>query len=162
MSSVRYFACILAVNAWSKAAGEAVFAGGGNPPTCGHRVSWFRYCTLLVVGVGAVCCTKCKGGGAVLVRESSVGCGSAVGCGNSPALTKCQLTAASVALVIVSIKSCVWRGEILSLTGSVSRSARGARAGVVRGRESSARRSMRLRAIRDGNGGSVPSSSSGA
>ena len=103
-----------------------------------------------------------RGGGAVLVRESSVGCGSAVGCGNSPALTKCWLTAASVALVIVSIKSCVWRGEILSLTGLVSRFARGARAGVVRGRESGARRSMRLRAIRGGNGDSVPSSSSGA
>ena len=62
MSSVRYSACILAVNAWSKAAGEAVFAGWGNPPACGHRVSWVRYCTLLVVGVGVVCCTKCEGG----------------------------------------------------------------------------------------------------
>ena len=115
-----------------------------------------------MVGVGAVCCTRCEGGDTVLVRESSVGCGSAVGCGSSPALTKCRLTAASVAFVIVYIKSCVWRGEILSLTGLVSRSARGARAGVVRGRESGARRSMRLRAIRGGNGGSVPSSTSGA
>ena len=68
-------------------------------------MSWFKYCTLFAVGVGVVCCTNCEGGGVVLVRESSVGCGSAVGCGNSPALTKCWLTAASVALVMVSIKS---------------------------------------------------------
>ena len=66
-----------------------------------HRVPSFKYCTLLAVGVGAVVCTNCEGGGAVLVRESSVGCGSTVGCGNSPALIKCRLTAASVALVMV-------------------------------------------------------------
>ena len=62
-----------------------------------YRAPWFEYCTLLAVGVGAVVCTKFEGGGAVLVRESSVGCGSTVGRGNSPALIKCWLTAASVA-----------------------------------------------------------------
>ena len=70
-----------------------------------HRVPWFKCYTVLAVGVGAVVCTKFEAGGAVLVRESSVGCGSTVGRGNSPALIKCWLTAVSVALVMVSIKS---------------------------------------------------------
>ena len=61
--------------------------------------------------MGAVICTKVEGGGAGLVRKSSVGRGSTVGRGNSPALIKCWLNAASVAFVIVSISSRVGRGE---------------------------------------------------
>ena len=105
MSSVRYSACILAVNAWSKAVGEAVFAEWGDPPSCLYRASRFKYCTLVVASVGAVVCTKVEGGGAGLVKESSVGRGSTVGRGNSPALVKCWFTTASVAFVIVSISN---------------------------------------------------------
>ena len=70
-----------------------------------YRASWFKYCTLLVASAGAVVCTKVEGGGAVLVREGSVGWGSTVGRGNSLALIKCLFLAASVALVIVSTSS---------------------------------------------------------
>ena len=110
-----------------------------------YCVPRFKYCTLLAVGVGAVVCTKFEGGGLILVRESLVGCGSTVSPGNSPALIRCWLTAASVALVMVFIVSRAWRGEISSLTGVLSRCARGAKAGVgfVRGRGGDARRSTR-------------------
>ena len=105
MSSVRYSACILAVNARSKAVDEAVLGECGDPPSRVYRASWFKYCTLLVASAGAAVYTKVEGCGAVLVREGSAGWVSTVGRGNNPVLIKCWFTAASVALVIVSISS---------------------------------------------------------
>ena len=73
MSSVRYSACILAVNARSKAVDEAVLGECGDPPSRVYRASWFKYCTLLVASAGAAVYTEVEGYGAVLVREGSAG-----------------------------------------------------------------------------------------
>ena len=67
MSCVRYSACILAVNTWSKAVGEAVPGGRGDPLSRVYRASLLVYCKLCVAKEGADVCTKVDGPGVVLV-----------------------------------------------------------------------------------------------
>ena len=78
-------------------------------------------------------------------------------------LPRCLVTAARVALVSVSIDFCVTGGEKSSFTIGGPRGTFGSNTGVYTGsrRGGGAGRSTRLRAIRGGNGGPVPSFGSG-
>ena len=100
----------------------------------------------------------------IRMREGAGGCESRVVCGRSPMFARCWFTAARAGLVIVSTDWCVMGGEKYSFKRVGPRGACDSNAGVCVGsrRGEATRHTVRLRAIRGGNGGPIPSFGSGA
>ena len=69
------------------------------------------YCKLWEARAGTDVCVKVEGSGAVLMREGTGDCESAVVRGRSPVLARCWFKVARVVLVVVLTNCCVRGGE---------------------------------------------------